>query len=119
MNDGGGLRPVRGFAPDPAGAAPLRPALKSKTFLEAKTSGGMCWQTWGGRKQRPYRNLKSERRPDGGASLLVQAHRSIIKCCIAEGAGLALLNTQPPAKRGTILTNRAHRYTVDSERFHA
>ncbi len=40
VNGGEGLRPVRGSAPDPAGAAPLRPALESKTFLETKTSDG-------------------------------------------------------------------------------
>src|SRR5260370_38026679 len=33
-----GLTPVRGSAPDPAGAAPLRPALKSKTFLKGENT---------------------------------------------------------------------------------
>src|SRR5258708_14894083 len=33
-----GLMPVRGSAPDPAGAAPLRPALKSKTFLKGENT---------------------------------------------------------------------------------
>ena len=36
---GQGLRPIRGSAPDPAGAAPLRPPLKNlKTFLRRKDS---------------------------------------------------------------------------------
>jgi hypothetical protein len=32
MEGSGALRPVRGSAPTPAGAAPLRPAPKSKPF---------------------------------------------------------------------------------------
>jgi len=35
---GPGLAPVRGSAPTPAGAAPLRPALKSKSFLKGENT---------------------------------------------------------------------------------
>jgi hypothetical protein len=77
------LTPVRGCAPDPAGAAPLRPALKSKSFPKGEnTLPKVLANLRLLRCDWPIENLKSERRPGGGASLLVQAHRSIIKCCI-------------------------------------
>jgi len=86
---GPGLTPDRGSVPDPAGAAPLRPAPKSKTFLKGEnTLPNMLANLRLLRSGWHYRNLKSERRPGGGASLLVQAHRSIIKCW-------SRLNAQP------------------------
>src|SRR5258708_27847515 len=79
---GPGLTPVRGSAPDPAGAAPLRPALKSKPFPKGEnTLPKMFANLRPLRGDCPIEISKSERRPCGGASLLLQAHRSIIKCC--------------------------------------
>src|ERR1035438_6699199 len=93
-----GLRPVRGSAPTPAGAAPLRPAPKSKPLPR----GQNIWRNVLENLRRlrcgcPYRNLKSERRPDGGASLLLQAHRSIIKCCLSEPQS-CLMQNEPEEK---------------------
>ena len=56
---GPGLTPVRGSAPDPAGAAPLRPALKSKTFPKSEnTLPNMLANLRRLRGGCPYRNLK-------------------------------------------------------------
>ena len=88
---GRGLRPVSGLRPGPLGGCAPATCSRVKNFSKRRKHPA----EWVGNLQAvaiplPYRKLKSERRPDGGASLLLQAHRSIIKCCIDWGGAQLL-----------------------------
>jgi hypothetical protein len=76
-----GLTARSGLRPNPRGGCAPATCSKVKTFSQRRKHLAQCAGKLEAVPMRlPYRNLESERRPDGGASLLLQAHRSIIKC---------------------------------------